>query len=61
MWDDIADRDIAEKTFLDALDHLFDSALVQRLETLIARSRTEGLSAEEREEVRAITEARRKR
>ncbi|KAB7895217.1 DNA primase [Rouxiella sp. S1S-2] len=61
MWDDIADRDIAEKTFLDALDHLFDSALVQRLETLIARSRTDGLSAEEREEVKAITEARRKR
>jgi len=61
MWDDIADRDIAEKTFTDALEHLFDSALDLRLNELIARSRTEGLSAAEREEVRIITQARAKK
>ncbi|WP_105640072.1 DNA primase [Cronobacter dublinensis] len=59
-WDDIADKDIAEKTFTDALDHLFDSVLELRLTELIARSRTQGLSAAEREEVRIITEARAK-
>ena len=57
VWDDIADKDIAEKTFTDALDHLFDSALERRLTELIARSRTQGLSAAEREEVRVITQA----
>ncbi|MDG6693255.1 hypothetical protein QCE80_17270, partial [Staphylococcus aureus] len=57
-WDDIADKDIAEKTFTDALDHMFDSVLELRLTELIARSRTQGLSAAEREEVRIITEAR---
>nr|WP_154324496.1 DNA primase [Pantoea sp. 201603H] len=61
MWDDIADRDIAEKTFTDALDHLFDSALELRLNDLIARSRTQGLTQAEREEVRVITEARAKK
>ncbi|ELY4321566.1 DNA primase [Cronobacter turicensis] len=60
-WDDIADKDIAEKTFTDALDHMFDSVLELRLAELIARSRTQGLSAAEREEVRIITEARAKK
>ncbi|ELY4156763.1 DNA primase [Cronobacter turicensis] len=60
-WDDIADKDIAEKTFTDALDHMFDSVLELRLTELIARSRTQGLSAAEREEVRIITEARAKK
>ncbi|MDI7383719.1 DNA primase [Cronobacter dublinensis] len=60
-WDDIADKDIAEKTFTDALDHLFDLVLELRLTELIARSRTQGLSAAEREEVRIITEARAKK
>jgi DNA primase len=27
MWDDIADKDIAEKTFTDSLNHMFDSLL----------------------------------
>ena len=57
-WDDIADKDIAEKTFTDALDHMFDSVLELRLTELIARSRTEGLTPAEREEVRVITQAR---
>ncbi len=51
MWDDIADKDIAEKTFTDALNHMFDSMLVQRQEELIARDRTHGLSSEERREL----------
>lgn len=57
-WDDIADRDIAEQTFTDALNHMFDSVLELRLTELIARSRTEGLTPSEREEVRVITESR---
>ena len=58
MWDDIADKDIAEKTFTDSLNHMFDSMLELRLSELIARSRTHGLTPAEREEVRVITEAR---
>ncbi len=27
MWDDIADKAIAEKTFTDSLNHMFDSLL----------------------------------
>ncbi|PKH25326.1 DNA primase [Enterobacterales bacterium CwR94] len=61
MWDDIADKDIAEKTFTDALNHLLDSALDLRFSELIARSRTQGLTPDEREEVRVITESRAKK
>ncbi|WLI75733.1 DNA primase [Kosakonia sp. H02] len=50
-WDDIADKDIAEKTFTDALNHMFDSMLERRQEELIARDRTHGLSSEERREL----------
>ena len=57
-WDDIADRDIAEQTFTDSLNHMFDSVLELRLSELIARSRTGGLTPSEREEVRVITESR---
>lgn len=60
-WDDIADRDIAEKTFTDSLDHLFESALELRFEELMARSRTTGLTPAEREEVRVITQSRAKK
>ncbi len=58
MWDDIADKDIAEKTFTDALNHMFDTVLELRLSELIARSRTHGLTPAEREEGRVINEAR---
>ncbi|SQB37515.1 DNA primase [Citrobacter koseri] len=51
MWDDIADKDIAEKTFTDSLNHMFDSMLKLRQEELIARDRTHGLSNEERREL----------
>ncbi|VEB53916.1 DNA primase [Salmonella enterica subsp. enterica] len=47
MWDDIADKAIAEKTFTDSLNHMFDSLLQLRQEELIARDRTHGLSSEE--------------
>ncbi|ACQ67385.1 DNA primase [Candidatus Williamhamiltonella defendens] len=43
--------------FTDALNHLFDSILQQRLEILIARARAPlGLNTSERQEVRLITE-----
>ncbi|SUG31413.1 DNA primase [Salmonella enterica subsp. arizonae] len=42
MWDDIADKAIAEKTFTDSLNHMFDSLLQLRQEELIARDRTHG-------------------
>lgn len=48
MWDDIADKNIAEQTFTDSLNHMFDSLLELRGEELIARERTHGLSNEER-------------
>ncbi len=48
MWDDIADKNIAEQTFTDSLNHMFDSLLELRREELIARERTHGLSNEER-------------
>ncbi len=35
MWDDIADKAIAEKTFTDSLNHMFDSLLQLRQEELI--------------------------
>ncbi|OCQ52307.1 DNA primase [Photorhabdus australis subsp. thailandensis] len=57
-WNDIQVEEIAENTFRDALDHLVDSALEERLNILIARARTEGLTQEEREEVRLINESR---
>ncbi|OTA17578.1 DNA primase [Xenorhabdus vietnamensis] len=54
-WNDIQIEEIAEKTFSDALNHLFASALDERFNFLIAKERTEGLTPEEREEVRLIT------
>ncbi|SFT85763.1 DNA primase [Kosakonia arachidis] len=51
MWDDIADKEIAEKAFTDSLNHMFDSMLERRQEELIARDRTHGLSSEERREL----------
>lgn len=54
-WNDIEIEEIAEKTFKDALNHLFNSALDERFDYLIAKERTEGLAPEERAEVRLIT------
>ena len=59
-WNDIEIEKIAENTFLDALNHLFNSALDERFDYLIAKERTERLTPEEREEVRLITLSRMK-
>ncbi|MBC8952584.1 DNA primase [Xenorhabdus sp. PB62.4] len=56
-WNDIQVEEIAEKTFSDALNHLFASALDERFNFLMAKERTEGLTPEERKEVRLITES----
>ena len=56
MWDDIADKNIAEQTFTDSLNHMFDSMLELRQEELIARERTHGLSSEERRELWMINQ-----
>lgn len=56
MWDDITEREIVEKTFTDALNHMFDSLLERRQEELIARDRTHGLSSEERRELWTINQ-----
>ncbi|MGP1924592.1 MAG: DNA primase [Arsenophonus sp. NEOnobi-MAG3] len=57
-WNDIEREDIAKKFFKDALKHLFITVLDKRFASLMAKERTEGLTSEEREEVRLITVAR---
>ncbi|MDC9580102.1 DNA primase [Xenorhabdus sp. PR6a] len=56
-WNDIQIEEIAEKTFGDALNHLFASALDERFNFLMAKERTEGLTPEERKEVWLISES----
>ncbi|PHM64428.1 DNA primase [Xenorhabdus stockiae] len=56
-WNDIQVEEIAEKTFSDALNHLFASALEERFKFLVAKERTEGLTPEERKEVWLISES----
>jgi DNA primase len=55
-WNHMIVEDMVEETFVDTLASLYDSVLEQRLETLIARARTHGLSTEEREEVRSLNQ-----
>lgn len=55
-WNHMIVDDSVEQTFLDTLASLYDSVLEQRLEALIARARTHGLSQEEREEVRSLNQ-----
>lgn len=57
-WNDIDIEEIAEKTFTDALNHLIVSALNERFNFLIAKERTQGLTAEEREEVSLLVRVR---
>ncbi|MGP1955176.1 MAG: DNA primase, partial [Arsenophonus sp. NC-QC1-MAG3] len=57
-WNDIKIEEIAKKMFKDALEHLFITALDERFASLMAKERTEGLTSEQREEVRLITIAR---
>ncbi|WP_058968830.1 DNA primase [Type-D symbiont of Plautia stali] len=56
-WNHMIVDDEAEAVFHDSLASIYDSALEQRLEALIARDRTEGLSAAERREFWALSQA----
>ncbi|MEG3130685.1 DNA primase [Pantoea cypripedii] len=56
-WNHMIVDEEAETVFQDSLASLYDSALEQRLEALIARDRTEGLSAAERREFWALSQA----
>lgn len=41
-WNDIEIEEIAENTFIDALNHLFNSALDERFDYLIAKNELKG-------------------
>ncbi|ALV90972.1 MULTISPECIES: DNA primase [Pantoea] len=56
-WNHMIVDEEAEAVFHDSLASIYDSALEQRLEALIARDRTEGLSAAERREFWALSQA----
>jgi DNA primase len=56
-WNHMIVDEEAEEVFQDSLASIYDSALEQRLEALIARERTEGLSAVERREFWALSQA----
>jgi len=56
-WNHMIVDEEAEAVFQDSLTSIYDSALEQRLEALIARDRTEGLSAAERREFWALSQA----
>ncbi|ORM74424.1 DNA primase [Pantoea wallisii] len=56
-WNHMIVDEEAEAVFQDSLASIYDSALEQRLEALIARDRTEGLSAAERREFWALSQA----
>lgn len=56
-WNHMIVDEEAEAVFQDSLASIYDSALEQRLEALIARDRTQGLSAEERRELQSLLTA----
>ncbi len=56
-WNHMIVDEEAEAVFQDSLASIYDSALEQRLEALIARDRTDGLSAAERREFWALSQA----
>ncbi|STD30935.1 DNA primase [Edwardsiella tarda] len=56
-WNHMIIEPMVLETFVDTLGSLYDAVLEQRLEHLIARARTEGLTPAEREEVRSLNEA----
>ncbi|QDY43072.1 DNA primase [Candidatus Pantoea soli] len=56
-WNHMIVDEEAEAVFQDSLASIYDTALEQRLEALIARDRTEGLSAAERREFWALSQA----
>ncbi|BFO12095.1 DNA primase [Serratia rubidaea] len=50
-WNHMIVEDMVEQHFIDTLTNLYDSVLEQRQEELIARDRTHGLNAAERQEL----------
>lgn len=56
-WNHMVVEDEVETMFKDSLASMYDSALEQRQEELIARERTQGLNAEERRELWSLNQA----
>jgi len=56
-WNHMVVDDEVETMFKDSLASMYDSALEQRQEELIARDRTQGLNAEERRELWSLNQA----
>lgn len=57
IWNHMIVDEEAEAVFQDSLASIYDSALEERLEFLIARERTLGLSADERRELWTLSQA----
>lgn len=57
IWNHMIVDEEAEAVFQDSLASIYDSALEERLEYLIARERTQGLSADERRELWTLSQA----
>lgn len=55
-WNHMIIDEMIMPTFVDTLGSLYDSVLKHRLEQLIALSRTQGLTPQQREEVRSLNE-----
>lgn len=56
-WNHMIIDEMIEATFVDTLSSLYDSILEHRQEALIARDRTHGLTAEERQELWSLNQA----
>lgn len=56
-WNHMIIDEMIMPTFVDTLGSLYDSVLEHRLEQLIALARTQGLTPQQREEVRSLNEA----
>lgn len=57
IWNHMIVDEEAEAVFQDSLASIYDSALEERLEFLIARERTQGLNADERRELWTLSQA----
>ncbi|UOV18831.1 DNA primase [Pantoea agglomerans] len=57
IWNHMIVDEEAEAVFQDSLASIYDSALEERLEFLIARERTQGLSTDERRELWTLSQA----
>ncbi|GAA0493314.1 MULTISPECIES: DNA primase [Tatumella] len=57
IWNHMIVDDEADAVFSDSLASIYDSALEQRLEQLIARDRTQGLNSEQRRELQSLLTA----